>query len=84
MGDNDFSIDNLKNLKYIDAVMKETTRIYGPANFILLRQATRDCQLDGVNIPKGTALTYNSIAIHYNEDIYPQPFQFKPERWLNG
>ena len=37
MGGNDFSIDNLKNLKYIDAVMKETTRIYGPANFILLR-----------------------------------------------
>ena len=43
MQKDNFNVENLKNFKYIDAVMKETTRIYGPANFILLREATRDC-----------------------------------------
>ena len=35
-------MERLKNTRYIDAVIKETTRIYGPANFSLLRYSEKD------------------------------------------
>lgn len=37
MKERDFSVTNLKNFKEIEAVMKEVTRIYGPANIVLPR-----------------------------------------------
>lgn len=70
MKEKDFSVSNLKNFKYIEAVMKETTRIYGPANLIVTRSAIQDCYLDGVPIPKGVFIDYNSFPLHYNSEIY--------------
>ena len=37
MAGEDYSNENLKNLKYIDAVQKETHRMYGPGNIVLMR-----------------------------------------------
>ena len=44
--DQDFSNKNLKNFKYIEAVMKETTRMYGPVNLTIPRRAMKDCYID--------------------------------------
>jgi cytochrome P450 len=38
--------------------------------------------IDGQVIPKGTEIGINTYAFHHNEDIFPDPFCFKPERWL--
>ena len=46
MKDQDFSVSNLKKFKYIEAVMKETTRIYGPANLSIMREAVKDVLID--------------------------------------
>lgn len=40
--------------------------------------------VDGHIIPKGTRVGVSPYAIHHNEEYFPQPFVFKPERWLAG
>lgn len=37
----------------------------------------------GYVIPKGTAIVGNTAAIHFDPVRYPDPFQFKPERYIN-
>ncbi|KAI4603817.1 hypothetical protein KJ359_003637 [Pestalotiopsis sp. 9143b] len=33
-------------------------------------------------IPKGTPIGMSSMINHFNEDLFPDPNEFKPERWL--
>jgi len=38
--------------------------------------------VDGHVIPPGTQLGVNMYTIHHNEAYFPDPFVFKPARWL--
>lgn len=38
--------------------------------------------VDGHVIPPGTQVGVNIYALHHNEEYFPEPFVFKPERWL--
>lgn len=38
--------------------------------------------LDGIKIPAGTNLFLYIIAIHMDPDIFPNPEEFRPERFL--
>lgn len=39
-------------------------------------------QLDGEMIPAGTSIATDTYALHHNEQIFPDPFHFRPERWI--
>lgn len=58
--------------------------MYGPGNIILVRQAARDNYVNGLAIKKGTLVTVNPYANHFSEEYFKNPFEFRPERWLNG
>ena len=47
MRTDDYSHENLKNLTYIDNVLKETTRYYGPDG-MFIREAQADAYLNGI------------------------------------
>lgn len=38
--------------------------------------------IDGHVIPPGTQVGVSAYALHHNEDYFPEPFQFRPERWF--
>ncbi|EKG16602.1 Cytochrome P450 [Macrophomina phaseolina MS6] len=38
--------------------------------------------MDGEAVPKGVDVGVNPYAVHHNEDIFPDSFTFKPERWI--
>lgn len=38
--------------------------------------------IDGHVIPKGTFVGVNIYSIHHSAKYFPDPFAFKPERWL--
>lgn len=45
---------------------------------------SKDDEFRGYSIPEGTMVLINSWAMTRNEDMYPDPTEFKPERWLPG
>jgi cytochrome P450 len=68
---------------YLDAVVKETLRVR-PVLTDVARKLTTTTQIGGYTLPAGTFVLPAIIAIHHREDLYPQPFEFRPERFLEG
>ena len=59
----------------------ETQRLY-PAVINSERVCTQSCTVQGMPIPKGTKIYMPTYPAHINEEFFPQPFEFKPERFL--
>ena len=83
MSEDDYSYEHLKKFKYIDCIQKETTRIYGPANGLFLREPAEDLFLKDIPIKKGTLVSIRFTGSHYDEKYFKDPFKFQPERWEN-
>jgi cytochrome P450 len=69
--------------EYLDAVIKETLRTR-PVITDVARKATGPVEVGGYTVPAGTLVMPAIIAIHHREDLYPKPFEFRPERFLEG
>ncbi|MGL5835387.1 MAG: cytochrome P450, partial [Waterburya sp.] len=72
----------IANLPYLDAVCKETLRIYPVAMLTFGRIVQQPMQLLGYDLEPGKVLMGNIFSVHQREDIYPDAQQFKPERFL--
>lgn len=68
---------------YLEATIKEALRIR-PVITDAARRLTRDVELAGYRLPAGALVLPSIAAIHFREDIYPQPEQFRPERFLHS
>lgn len=69
-------------LPYLTAVCNETLRIY-PVNILTIgRMVKSPVDLMGYQLSPGTALFGSIYLTHHREDLYPEPKQFKPERFL--
>ncbi|GMY11647.1 Cytochrome P450 82A3 [Fagus crenata] len=63
------------NLVYLQAIVKETLRLYPPAPIIRFRAAMEDCTLStGYQIPAGTRLMVNAWKIHQGKSIWSERF----------
>lgn len=80
----DESANGLAHLPYLNAVIKEALRYYGPANFIFDRVAIKDHELGGIPIKKGTIVTPYFASIHRNGKYFENPHTFDPSRWLGN
>ena len=80
MDQDNYTYENLKNLRYIDMIQTETTRFYGPINMLLLREANSDHILGNTPIKKGTYINIVYSA-HYRSEYFKDPYKFVPERW---
>jgi cytochrome P450 family 135 len=67
---------------YTEAVVKETLRL-APAVPLVMRKLVEPMELGGYTIPAGTTVAPCIHLVHHREDIYPQPFSFMPERFLD-
>lgn len=67
---------------YLTAVCNETLRIHPVAMLTFPRVAMKDVELLGTKIPQGTVLSGCIYLTHHREDLYPNPTEFKPERFL--
>ncbi|KAH7848749.1 hypothetical protein Vadar_007203 [Vaccinium darrowii] len=73
---------DIENLVYIQAIIKETLRLYPPAQLIPPRENAEDCTVDGYHVPAGTILFVNLWKIHHDPQVWPNPWEFQPERFL--
>jgi unspecific monooxygenase len=69
-------------LPYLNAVCSETLRIYPVAFIAQLRFAKMPMKLMGYEFETNTKLIPCIYLTHQREDLYPEPKQFKPERFL--
>lgn len=69
-------------LPYLSAVCYETLRIYPTQLFTFPRLVESPVDVMGYKLSPGTVLIGNIYSTHQREDLYPQPKQFKPERFL--
>ncbi|GFS10685.1 cytochrome P450 [Elysia marginata] len=72
---------NVKALKYMEAVINETLRIYPPVH-LLSRQAEVDTVINGRTVPAGTAILIPVANIGRDPEFFPEPQVFRPERFL--
>jgi cytochrome P450 len=73
---------NIFRLPYLTAVCNETLRIVPVTIFTTPRVVQEPVELLGHQLEPGTILVAGTYLIHNREDIYPQPKQFQPERFL--
>ncbi|HEX5712410.1 MAG TPA: cytochrome P450, partial [Solirubrobacterales bacterium] len=67
----------------IEATITEAMRSR-PVIPIIGRRVTVPWQLGPYGVPAGTPIAMSILLIHHREDLYPEPFEFRPERWLGG
>ncbi|CAI9281779.1 unnamed protein product [Lactuca saligna] len=75
---------DLKNLVYLNAIIKETFRLYPAGPLAVPHESLEECNVGGYNIPKGTRLLLNIWKIQRDPNIWSDPDEFKPERFLTS
>ena len=73
---------DLPRLKYTDAVVRESMRLYPPA-WAIGREAIALCTIGGYAIEPGTQLWAAQWVMHRDARWFPNPLAFEPERWEN-
>jgi len=76
--------EDTSNMSVLNGFIKETLRLYPPAPGIFPRIATKDNELGGINIKKGTVVSAQITSGAFREDCFKEPEKFKPERWIGG
>lgn len=75
---------DLPNLPYLKAICKETYRMHPSTPLSVPRVSTHACQVNGYYIPKNTRLNINIWAIGRDPNLWANPLEFNPERFLSG
>ncbi|KAL5209419.1 hypothetical protein ABZP36_005042 [Zizania latifolia] len=73
---------DISQLKYLQAVVKETLRLHPPAPLLLPHQAETTTEVRGYTVPKGARVLVNVWAIGRDNKVWRKPDEFMPERFL--
>jgi cytochrome P450 len=69
--------------EYLDATIKETLRAR-PVLVDVARKLSAPTRIGGYELPAGSFVLAAIAAVHYREDLFPAPQEFRPERFLGG
>lgn len=76
---------DIPSLVYLTAVVKEVLRLHPPGPLLSwARLAITDTIVDGHHVPRGTTAMVNMWSIARDPQIWSDPLEFIPERFLSG
>ncbi|XP_045904160.1 cytochrome P450 4V2 [Micropterus dolomieu] len=79
--DRHVTTEDLKKLKYLECTIKEALRLFPSVPFFA-RSIGEDCHINGFKVPKGANAIVITYALHRDPRYYPEPEEFRPERFL--
>jgi cytochrome P450 len=68
--------------EHVEAVIVEGMRSR-PVIPIIGRRVTVPWRLGEYVVPAASAISMSILLLHHREDLYPDPYAFRPERWLH-
>ena len=75
--------DKVKHLPYLRACLDESMRLFPPSTFGLPRRPPNEgASILGEFIPGDTSVSISAYVAHRNEQVFPDPEVYRPERWL--
>ncbi|XP_072046944.1 cytochrome P450 2U1-like [Amphiura filiformis] len=77
-------LSDIPNLPYTGATLLELQRIVTITPSGIVHFAADDTILNGFSIPKGTFLISNLWAVHHDPNVWEEPAQFNPSRFLDS
>lgn len=78
---NGMTFEAINSMPLLEAVVKESLRMYTPDSF-LTRRCNKETTLYGIDFKPGMCIELPLTGVHYNPDFFPEPYAFKPERFL--
>ncbi|MEF8786881.1 MAG: cytochrome P450, partial [Haloarculaceae archaeon] len=76
------TIEDVFELDYTEAIVRESMRLYPPAHEIR-RQPADDVEIAGYHVPEGSLVVLPTWVLHRDERYWDDPETFRPERWLS-
>nr|QBS13817.1 Cytochrome P450 monooxygenase [Marrubium vulgare] len=73
---------DIANLPYIEAIVKETMRLHPVAPMLVPRIAREDCKVAGYDLKKETMVLVNTWTIQRDPSIWDNPDEFDPDRFI--
>ncbi|OVA15435.1 Cytochrome P450 [Macleaya cordata] len=75
---------DINNLVYLQAIIKETLRLFPAAPIPAPREAMEDCTVAGYHVQAGTRIIVNTWKIQRDSRVWSDPLEFKPDRFLTN
>jgi cytochrome P450 len=75
---------DIPNLPYMEAIVKETMRLHPVAPLLTPRLSREDVSTGRYDIPAGTRVLINVWAIGRDPAVWEAPMEFRPERFVVG
>ncbi|WP_459193972.1 cytochrome P450 [Halosimplex sp. J119] len=76
------TIEDVRELTYLEDVVRESMRLYPPVPGIV-REATAPDEIGGYTIPEGATVSINQWTVHRDPTLYDDPMAFRPGRWTD-
>jgi len=81
--DRDPVLEDEPQMVYTQALICEINRIASLLPFALFHNTTTECKIGNYTIPKDTMICANLYGVHYDPEIWKDPKEFRPERFLS-
>ncbi len=77
------AVSDLPRLRYTEAVVLESMRLYPPA-YAIGRESLGECAIGPYRFPAGTTVFASPWVMHRDARYFDRPGEFDPGRWLDG
>lgn len=77
------SAADIGQLPYTNMIVREAMRLYPPA-WVISRRAAENVEVGGYTLPAGSNIVVSPWVTHRDERFFPNPNEFRPERWSAG